>query len=343
MEMERMTTVTVPKISFCITCKGRLEHLKQTLPRNLEYSEVWPNVEFVVEAYGDPETAEWIRRRYPDKIADKTIRLIEVNEEDAPYYLYAHSRNMAFRMATGDILTSLDADNVMTKGYVNWLGRTFCGQGGTNLETNLVVRAMNEKTGLPQHESGGGGRLAISKDLFYRVGGYDEVNHNESWSGEDRDLVRRAVAAGAAYQSSPEELLGEVIEHSDDERARYLTPGGQRASRKNFQISKEISKEIWKLNEIPPEGQVPKEGIGRFQEFIDEMHRPDPSITYPVANRNRTGALAFGCGAITLTTGGKMLKEQNDYSAQLESETITLTPIRQRRNVKTQSASSIER
>ena len=46
---------SVPTIAFCVTCKGRVQHLERTLPRNLARNPD-PNAKFIVVSTTTPPT-----------------------------------------------------------------------------------------------------------------------------------------------------------------------------------------------------------------------------------------------------------------------------------------------
>ena len=49
------------KISFCTTCKERLRHLKQTLPKNIKDNSNYPFIEFVILDYNSQDgLGDWM-------------------------------------------------------------------------------------------------------------------------------------------------------------------------------------------------------------------------------------------------------------------------------------------
>src|SRR6185369_12427359 len=183
------------KISFCTTCKGRLDHLMETLPKNLENSKSWPNVEFVILAYNDVSVIHWVLENYPEEVRSGKIVLSnvemrpEVDEHGrvvspefmSDYFYYSHAKNAAHRMASGDVLCNLDADNIMAPGYARWLGEAFTDSFKTGKD--IIARPLRENSGNTQVR-GSGGRIAISRENFYKLRGYEEAF--DAWGGEDR-------------------------------------------------------------------------------------------------------------------------------------------------------------
>lgn len=211
------------KVSFCITCKGRLDHLKETLPKNLANNADYTNTEFVVLDYDSRDgLAKWMRDNYRDEITSGKIRY--AHYIPAKYFKVSHAKNMAHRLATGDILCNLDADNVVPPGFAAWLDRTF------NETPDALVRpsgntVMRKVTGGGRTPSGARGRIAMSRESFYGLTGYDETY--TGYGNEDNDLFRRAKQRGLKRVTVPEAMIGEAIEHSNERRVIEMAPEKQ--------------------------------------------------------------------------------------------------------------------
>src|SRR5688572_15135597 len=113
-----------PRISLCTTCMGRLHHLKETLPRNLEDNKDCPELEFVVLDYNSPDsTGAWLHETYPDLIHSGRLKYFRTTEPK--YFHMAHSKHVAHRLATGDIVCNVDADNFTGPGFASKLAEMF--------------------------------------------------------------------------------------------------------------------------------------------------------------------------------------------------------------------------
>ena len=98
------------KISFCTVCMNRLYHLKQTLPRSIKDNMDYPNVEFVLLDYNSEDGLEnWVNTEMSDYI-DSGV-LVYYKTEEPEHFHRSHSRNVMFKLASGDILINLDADH----------------------------------------------------------------------------------------------------------------------------------------------------------------------------------------------------------------------------------------
>src|SRR6187402_1563632 len=97
-------------ISFCTVCMNRLHHLSQTLPVNLEANRDFPEVEFVLLDYNSSDGLEdYMQTNYGELI--RTGRISFFRTVEHAWFRRSHSRNIAFRLAKGDIVCNIDADN----------------------------------------------------------------------------------------------------------------------------------------------------------------------------------------------------------------------------------------
>ena len=111
------------KISFNITCMNRLHHIKQTLQQNIHDNFLSEQVEFNLLDYNSTDGLErWVKQQ--GELFDTGI--FNYCETITPTcYHRTHSRNMAFRLSTGDIVCNLDADNYLGEGFVAYILNLF--------------------------------------------------------------------------------------------------------------------------------------------------------------------------------------------------------------------------
>src|SRR5262249_15382431 len=121
----------------------------------------------------------------------------------------SHAKNVAHRLATRPVVCNLDADNFAPAGFGEWLRNAF-------LNGPIIAHAA------PTEESWGGGfgRLALTKEDFLRMGGYDE--RCVGWSYDDWDLLRRTIATGMPEVTIPERFI-RFLTHEDS--LRRFAPG----------------------------------------------------------------------------------------------------------------------
>jgi hypothetical protein len=194
-----------PLISYCITCKGRLSHLMETLPATLKIHEEQDDVEFVLVDYDCPENCGgWAEKALLDYIKSGQLRIRYVVDE--PVYRPSHAKNVAHRLGRGQVLVNLDADNVAIHSFTECVRK--------NMVNHDIMRWSGEGAW-----GGGGGRIAVQRAAFYALGGYDEGM--TGWGGDDDDLFDRARAMGLrCWEGSPGLL--KFIEHDDRLRTQFM-------------------------------------------------------------------------------------------------------------------------
>ena len=205
-----------PRISFCTTCMGRLHHLKETLPRNIEDNKDYPELELVVLDYNSPDsTGAWIHESDPDLI--RSGRLNDFRTTEPKYFHMAHSKNVAHRLATGDIVCNVDADNFTGPGFAAKLAEMFL-RGPRRLLVSGDWRVVK----------GSNGRVAMWRKHFLAFRGYDESMHGYGF--EDQDLISRCELLGFEVQKLERESLN-LIQHSHEERQLLYAPEHQKLNK----------------------------------------------------------------------------------------------------------------
>jgi predicted glycosyltransferase involved in capsule biosynthesis len=193
---------------------NRTEHLQQTLPRNIADNPAGKgfDIEFVVLDYNDKQgMKDWILNdpALAPHLENGTLKY--ARHPDSPNFRHAHAKNMAHRLATGDVVCNLDADNFLVRGFAQHLAEVFSKEPNA-----MVLPSMPMLRSSPNEEKGYCGRIALSRDNFIRLGGYDEKFGQ--WGGEDTDLSIRALAAGVKAAPFDNRDFTRVIAHSHAER-----------------------------------------------------------------------------------------------------------------------------
>ena len=213
------------KISFCTTCKGRLEHLQQTLPQNIADNRDYPNVEFVVVDYNSNDgMQDWIKENFQKEMESGLLKYVRTDEPE--YWQMSHAKNMSHRMATGDVLVNLDADNFTGKNAASWLNDQF------KEDPNIVLRPSRETTKIPGWSGSAAGRIAITKENFDTIRGYDE--EIKGWGKEDSRFIDCTHRLGLKWQDIPIELLGGAIMQPYEEKIANYDPQLQADSLKSM-------------------------------------------------------------------------------------------------------------
>lgn len=187
---------STPRVSFITTCKHRLHHLQQTLPRMVAAE---PD-EIIVVDYACPQQAgSWVAENYPQANV--------VHVDDDPNFNVSRARNLGAAQASGDWLVFIDADILVDPTWVAWQRE--------HLNPHCFHRAAPV---MGQRDKETSGTCICPRDWFDRIGGYDEAFRG--WGGEDRDLYSRLVAVGVVESTYPSSFVT-PIRHNDDDRMRY--------------------------------------------------------------------------------------------------------------------------
>jgi glycosyltransferase involved in cell wall biosynthesis len=183
-------------IAFVTTCKGRLHHLMQTLPRFVACA---PD-EIVVVDYGCPdESGNWVEENFPG------VRVVRVNDD--PYFCLARARNEGAAVVDSEWLCFVDADMLVDPGWGGWMRES--------LQNGCFYR-VEEVEG--ERDRNAWGTCICPRSAFLTVGGYDEVIRG--WGGEDDELYFRLRSAGLVEDVFPEKY-SRGIPHSDEERTAF--------------------------------------------------------------------------------------------------------------------------
>ncbi len=179
-----------PTIAFITICKGRLHHLKQTLPTMAAQQ---PD-ELIVVDYSCPDsTGDWVEDAFPQ------ARVVRVPGQAG--FNASRARNAGAAAATSEWLFFVDADILMATGL------------GDALRAGL--RPGNFYRPQFRRDKGEFGSFACRAADFAAIEGYDEVF--EGWGYEDTDLYERLALLGVRQQRYSADLTT-AIPHDDGER-----------------------------------------------------------------------------------------------------------------------------
>ncbi len=199
-------------VVFCTTCKGRAEHVKQTLPRNLYDNRSYANAKFVILDYNSPDDLlDYLKANPGGEDAIHSGRLVVYSyREPGPFHV-SHAKNMAARCGVlegADILVTLDADNFTGPNFARYVADNFhvLGSGFFLCPNFLLIHNLPHGPTRPQR--GYAGRLAIRAQDFIKAGGYDETF--DTWRGEDMDMISRLQRMGYNIQHIDNQYLNAI-------------------------------------------------------------------------------------------------------------------------------------
>lgn len=185
---------------------GRFHHLERTLPINLINASSYPNCEFIILNYNSNDGIhEWIKQNLKNWLESGLVKYFRTQQPK--YFIPAHAKNIAHRQATGDILCNLDADNFVVPGYPEYLNDLFQKEDYVVGSSSLDIFDFN----------GGYGKIAIKRQHFYNVGGYNE-DLNLGWSWEDADFRQRVLLYNNLQYHEADRRFCRLIDHSNKER-----------------------------------------------------------------------------------------------------------------------------
>jgi hypothetical protein len=207
-------------VSLCTAAMDRLHHLRKTLPANIIANRNCPRLQFVIVDYSSHDgLADWIYDEMTDYLESGLVLFAQLR--DRRVFHMAHAKNIAHRLGRGDVLCNLDADNFSALGFATFLSRIF------NENPWAYVRGVGH---------GVGGRIALPREHFHALGGYDETMQY-GWGYEDADLVARAMRWG--LQGFYYRRCGRSISHDNDERTKNYDVKNTAAScKRHRRISK---------------------------------------------------------------------------------------------------------
>jgi Glycosyl transferase family 2/N-terminal domain of galactosyltransferase len=181
----------MPQFSIITTCKGRLDHLKQTLPQFVKQNDTQV---IVVDCACPQHSGDWVRQHFPQ------IAVVELRAEE--YFRANHARNSGAAQANAPYLIFLDADTLVAD--------DFAGKIEPALAPGSFLRfRFPEGNDL-------NGACVVPAEAFRAVCGYDEVI--EGYGGEEQELYWRLRRRGLTMQHLLAEGVCRPIAHDNQSR-----------------------------------------------------------------------------------------------------------------------------
>lgn len=196
------------KVSIITTCKGRLHHLKETLPTWLEQKGK-TEYEIIVVDYDDPDGSY----DYITSLNNPKVRAVKA-QDCGEYFNLSRARNIGALEALGDIFFFIDADTFIEPKFLHY-------------HVSKVLVDGSYVTGWKYGD--GTGCCMVWKRDFMAVRGYNEVV--DGWGFDDIDFYNRLDQKFSIDHRAFSFGLT-TIKHADDERVKFYRVKKLRASDK---------------------------------------------------------------------------------------------------------------
>lgn len=221
-------TEKINKISICTTCMNRVEDLKKTLVDNIVDNEHYPNIEFVLINYNSKDDLDTYisTQPYLRKMMEAG-KFVYAKTTEPKFYSMSHSRNVAYKVASGDIVTNVDADNWAFGKAHHFACRL------NHLANQRPSKAVFAKGKRMMH-----GRIGFYRKEFIELGGYDESMIGYGY--DDHDLVCRAMLQGFKLMWFGGHYINRIITSSED-KGKYMED-------KNWRKTEKLNRKISEAN-----------------------------------------------------------------------------------------------
>ncbi|MBS1662369.1 MAG: glycosyltransferase [Bacteroidetes bacterium] len=199
------------KISFCIVCGNRLHQLRETLPVSLRQNEGYPELEYVLLDYNSKDgMGDWVRENLSSYLESGLLTYYRTTEPEV--FHYSHGKNVAFRLATGEILCNINADHFAGEGFAEYVDRAFQADEKVFL-TPIAPRGYGARYYAPADVLG---RICLRKTDFEAVQGFDERMNRYGF--EDHDFANRLEMLGIKRILMEDPGFHQFVGHGDEER-----------------------------------------------------------------------------------------------------------------------------
>ena len=179
------------KISICSQIKNRLYQFSKTFPKNIETLKNSRDIEWIIV---DCESSDGLDQYLKEYLIQydflKYYRTINYNED----YSIPVAKNFAARLSSGDYLFNLDTDNFLD---------------------NIIdeIRSTDKGVHCSEYLKGTHGRIGMSREVFVKLGGYDENFYPAGV--HDNDIMLRAKYLDYSFKDVPN-ITPAIYNNKDD-------------------------------------------------------------------------------------------------------------------------------
>jgi glycosyltransferase involved in cell wall biosynthesis len=163
---------------------------------------------------------DWAKENLSKHIEKDTVKFFRTKEPK--YWVASHAKNIAHKMASGDILVNIDSDILMPEGFCEFILEAF--------NKKNIIMAFDSMD--PYGYNGCAGIIGSLKEHFYSVNGYDE-NICMGWGYDDMNFQFRVRMHNNLELFIPPKVCL-CIPHSDDVRI-------ENCQLKNILVTKDLS------------------------------------------------------------------------------------------------------
>ena len=189
---------------------NRLPFLQQTLPVNLRYCEEAGHAEIVLLDYNSSDgLSDWVKREMAYYLQRNILTFYQLVDPKPVHFSHPRSRNIAFRLATGEILCNVNADYFVSGTLFSFIRNTYTGGLRVAYIANFGETCKDNY-----------GRLCVAKNDFLRVGGFDE--RFDGYGYEDTDLCLRLSMSGVKLKYLPLSCYSDFVGHQDTRRMENM-------------------------------------------------------------------------------------------------------------------------
>ena len=190
------------KLTFVMALMNRKHQIEKTLIKNLEDNwEDREDVEFVLMDVSSKDGfREWLQEQDLNKYTKSGyLRCFETDVIDT--WHASIGKNTATHQAHGRIVVTLDCDN-----FTGFRGGKFVIDHFEKNDYNCVMHQFDWNP-----KNGNFGRIAITKNKFDEIGGYDQSLLPMGY--QDWDIIKRAEATGCKYINPVDAEYNQAIEN----------------------------------------------------------------------------------------------------------------------------------
>jgi len=190
-------------LTFATTCMGRLEHLKQTLPKMVD--QLGSHV--VVVDYSCPDGAgDWVREHFD------ASQVSVVTMEGRTRFDRSEAKNAGIVASATPWVCLIDADILLTPNFAEQIRPLL--RTGHSLRSSSILE-------------GTGGTFIAQRSTLVKVGMHDPTYLG--WGEEDDDLLDALHFAGVVADMYPDKWV-DHIDHDDDQRTQFHDHSDRRIS-----------------------------------------------------------------------------------------------------------------